>query len=174
MDEKRAFFVVGPENSGTRLLTRALIGSGCFGDYGHHQRMDDLNFQRQATCIAFRRSVPHSSRWPDVEHVIQRMKRAGYEVVVLVTTREVQAMARSQVVAQHAHSLLNAYEHIERAYYHIFAALGDLHGTGLFVVPYEATVLHPQSLADLLSSLGLTPSIPEIYNGNEKHYSPPP
>ena len=174
MDGKRAFFVVGPESSGTRLLTRVLIQSGCFGDDGHQQQMDDLDFSRRPARIVLRRSVPHRNQWPDVGRIVRRMERAGYEVVVLVTTREVQAMARSQVRAGHVHSLLRAYEHVERAYRRIFSALGELHGPSLFVVPYEATVLHPRSLADLLSGLGLTPSIPEIYDGNEKHYRPPP
>ncbi|MBN1814714.1 MAG: hypothetical protein JXA14_22935 [Anaerolineae bacterium] len=173
---KQAFFVVGPESSGTRLLTRVLIRSGCFGDDGHRQRMDDLVFYGRPSHIAFRRSVPHDGGWPDLARIVRLMRQAGYDVTALVTVRELQAMAKSQVRAGHVRTISTALGNIERAYRSIFAGLGKLYGTGLFVVPYEAAVLHPPSLADLVMSLGLTPASPltAIYDGNAKHYQRPP
>jgi LPS sulfotransferase NodH len=38
--DKRAFLVLGPESSGTRLMTKLLMVAGCYGDDGHVQRLD--------------------------------------------------------------------------------------------------------------------------------------
>jgi len=163
---KRAFFVVGPESSGTRHLTKVLMDGGCFGDDGHVQRMDDLNFQGRPDNIVLRRSIPHARRWPNLLHIIQTMQKAGYFVTTLAMVRDQYAMARSQVRIGHVPDTDTAWQNIDRAY----GQIAKLPLPMIFV-PYEAGILHPQSYNALLERLELAP--PEklyIYDGNEKYY----
>jgi hypothetical protein len=175
-EQKRAFFIIGPESSGTRLLTHILIDAGCYGNDGHYQSMDGRGYRGEfydrPPRIVFRRSVPHAGLWPPIQKLIERMRQAGYEVTVLVTVRDLTATARSQVLRNHEASTLKAHDNIDRAYRWIFDEVTRAHPAGLHVVPYEAGILHIEAVDALLQHLGLdcTASI-HLTDENGKHYA---
>lgn len=169
--DKRAFLVLGPESSGTRLMTKLLMVAGCYGDDGHVQRLDRDPLPNVPRLV-WRRSVPHGKQWPDLSAAIQRLQRGGYVVTVVVTSRDWHAMALSQIEQTHAPDVAGAIRNVQWAYHHIFRALYLTH-VPFEVVNYEALVSRPQAVtAQLMTRLGLpAPAEVSIYDGNAKYYA---
>lgn len=166
---QRAFLVIGPESSGTRLLTRILIQAGCLGQSGHSQRWDGAD--PVGDPIVWRRSFPHAGRWPNLPSIIQRLRDLEYELHTVVTTRDWWAMARSQNNGhQHVSSMEEAFSHIQEAYRLIFLGI-SVADACYTMVSYESLVLRGRAyLAWLMPHLGLP--VPEIglYDANAKWY----
>lgn len=170
---KRAYLVLGPESSGTRLMTKLLISAGCWGDDGHEQRLDGMNREALVRLgpplIVWRRSVPHAGEWPNVAGLVSGLRDCGYSVTALVMSRDWHATACSQLAAPHAETVAEALANIQRAYRDIFAGLD---GVPYEVVNYEALVLHGRPvLRYLMRRLGLDePCGVTVYDGNAKWY----
>jgi hypothetical protein len=93
-----AFFILGSEGSGTRMLTRAFVTLGAFGDYTHRQRLDNLDFGCARGHIVLRRTIPHDLEMPPIARLVTLMEAAGFErVVPILIVRDKDATARSQV-----------------------------------------------------------------------------
>lgn len=167
---KRAFFVTGPESSGTRLMTRLLMAAGCYGDDDHEQRLDNA-IPDNEPLIVWRRSVPHRGKWSQVNVALNALQLKGYKTTVIIMSRDWHSMAISQELAPHAVDVDAAQSNIRRAYRHIFACITD---TDRFeIVNYEALVQRPvKTVRYLFQRLGLTPpaELPQIYDGNAKYY----
>jgi len=170
---KRAFIVIGPESTGTRLWTRVLIGCGCYGDGGHSQRLDAM-IPKGEPLIVWRRSAPHAHKWPDLAAMAQRLRGAGYpSVQVLVTTRDWWATTRAQVRDGHVRSEDEAASHLRIAYAKIFDAL---YKTGLpfTVLSYEGLAQRgPAMIARLAEGWGLEAPAgwrETFFDGNAKYY----
>ncbi|KKN84449.1 hypothetical protein LCGC14_0289110 [marine sediment metagenome] len=159
----RAYLVLGPESSGTRMMTEILIAAGCVGDPGHDQHFDQ-EFPTEET-IVWRRSVPHGGEWPPLDLMIHRLKQSGYAVFAVVTMRDWTAMARSQVEHWN-HSFDSAINNIRTAYPYIFSSMLK------FQVPYIMTSYEslkeygPQK--DLFSAIGLEAPAFEVRDENRK------
>lgn len=170
----RAYLVLGPESSGTRLVTRLLIAAGCWGDDGHKQRMDGMSRATLLTLrpapLVWRRSVPHNGQWPDVRGIVEGLRDCGYTVTALVVSRDWHAMACSQLHAPHVKSVAEALQNISQAYRRIFAGLGE--DVPFEVVNYEALVAHPRPVLRYLARrLGLSePADVQVHDANEKWY----
>lgn len=166
----RAFFVVGPESSGTRIMTRLLLDCGLAGSAGHRQPWDNLRFPEPRQDIAFRRSIPHGGTIPDLEGIVRAMEAAGYTVTVLVMVRELYAMARSQVANGHVTDLVEALANIATAY-RLIARLAATAAVPIFYVPLEGLVAHPQAPEYFLRLLGLVPRRrTRLVDPNGKYY----
>jgi len=172
---KQGYFVVGPESSGTRLMTQLLMGVGCFGDYTHDQRLDEPGLWPDEQRLVWRRSVPHRHNMPDVFLCIMRMRSNGYNTTVLVMSRDWHSMAISQEQIGHVKSTTEALSNIQLAYTYIFNSLLD--ATVAFeIVNYEALVARPQECAHyLFNRIGLgsskQPKLPVVvYDGNARYY----
>lgn len=171
-DGKQAFIVLGPESSGTRLVTKLFIAAGCAGDSGHKQRFDDMLSNGEAIeepVIVIRRSYPYAKEWPNLGKLAGRLQRSGYEVRVVVVLRSLQYTALSSVRQKHTKNV----EHALRRSTEAARRIGtDLAETDLpFVwVTYEALVQRDGVMAWLFGWAGLpTPESVEIYDGNEKY-----
>lgn len=168
--DKRAYFVVGPESSGTRLWTDILIRAGCYGQSGHSQKMDGLMFADQPARIAFRRSLPHTGSWPPLTHIIERMEAADYEVTVVKTDRDPYYTVRSQLRIGHVSNAEQARSNIARAHQEIHKAVKAT-GCRFTLVSYELLVEMPDwYISHRLELLGL-PRVEgyEIRDGNAKY-----
>ena len=165
----RAFLVLGPVSSGTRLLTRLLIMAGCKGCDKHDQPFDE-KLPADEPLIVWRRSVPHGAwRLPDIQDMRRRLKHRGYEATVIIMSRDWYPTA-SSIVKYHPPETMNeAYDSIQNAYRFIFASID---GLPYELVNYEALVLSADDvIQSLFGRLGLpSPGDVDIYNGNEKYY----
>jgi hypothetical protein len=158
-------------------MTRLLIAAGCHGDDGHVQRLDtEIPRMRDigdAPGIAWRRSLPHDKRWPDIGQMLLRLDVAGYTPMVLVMSRDWHAMIASQLAAPHAPDGMTATANIRHAYHQIFRDLAEL-DLPYEVVNYESLVMRPHAtVRALLARLGLPApdALPPIHDGNAKHYA---
>lgn len=133
-----AVLVVGPESTGTRLVTEVMVRAGCHGS-AEHQQPWDVQPPDGVSPVVWRRSVPHAQAWPDLEAMVAALTDRGYAVRAVVTCRAWWPTVHSQVAAGHVRSVSEAVEHLRVAYPFIFRQLA---ATPYQVVPYEALVLH--------------------------------
>lgn len=164
----KAFIVMGPESTGTRLLTRVLISAGCAGDGGHEQRFDERipPPEEVGRDIVWRRSIPHfeSEKMPSLDRMERKL--AGYETKVLLTSRSFYPTAKSQMTHRdHIEDIQQAYERIRNGYAHAFDQVKD---RDFMIVTYEGMERSCNSICNHLD-LG-EPNI-DIYDGNEKYFS---
>lgn len=164
MNGKRAIMVLGPEASGTRLVTRILIAAGCMGDGGHDQRLDWE--PPTADLIVWRRSLPHDNVWPDIACMVRYLRLQGYEVSAIVTDRSdepmIVAQARDHVAAQPV-----AVNHIGRA-----RMLIETVPLTMMKVRYEDLIEHIAEVVAQIASFAEVPvpsHVEDIYDGNRKY-----
>ena len=159
---KRAFFVLGAESSGTRVLTRAFISAGCWGSDEHTQPLDNLIFSDSPDLIVFRRSLPHDFKWPDIIDIKQHIEKAGYDLITVGIVRDTDITALSQVRNQHVATVEKAEENIEKA----------IRIASLFVdafIHYHTFVTDAWYRKERFEDFGLPEPDMDFYNGNEKY-----
>ena len=162
-----AIFIVGPESSGTRMLTEAFINVGCYGDSEINQRMDDYNFTEN--LIVFRRSLPHGGNWPDIASIVKNMK--DYRVIPILILRDKEITIKSQLRAGHVLTEEESRHNIEFAIpyaYRHFAAVGLIP----LVIIYEAFVESKDLRRLFFTSLALMEPKMEFRNENFKYKLP--
>lgn len=170
---KRAFLVLGPPASGTRMMTGLMISAGCWGDSGHEQRLD--NNIPDEELIVWRRSVPHGTGWPNLGALISELVCKSYNVTALVMSRDWFAMSQAQAkepyAPLYAPNKFTTLDNLQRSYREIF---GTLRQTNIpfSIVNYETLVQRPHlALSALLGQLNLpTPDRVIVYDGNAKYY----
>ena len=171
---KRAFLVLGPESSGTRLMTRLLIAAGCNGSDDHFNQPFDGGVPMNGPELAiWRRSVPHDKQWANIPSMVRALRGANYRVMAVVTTRDWHATCRSQVAMGHVRDYKMAQDNLHDAYPHIFSGL-ERAQCNFVVVSYDALVRRPKPFLRVLMDMLELPfpeSIENIYDGNEKWYA---
>ena len=87
---RRAFFCLGPEGSGTHMLTDALVSAGCHEEawHGGWPENDNYRFNDMPDLFVFRRSLPHAHRWADLRAISGQMVKSGYIVQPLLIVRD--------------------------------------------------------------------------------------
>lgn len=162
---RKAFVVIGAESAGTRMLTKAFISAGCWGDSGHEQRVDNhMKFAHLPhDHIVIRRSIPHAGSMPKVGNVRSKLIRDGYTPTIVAVERDDSIVTRSQLRdEQHAHSPEQAAENIQNAKA-IVNEFAD------YRVEYEKFVTDPSYRQEFFSKLGLPSPKMDFFNGNEKY-----
>ena len=177
MTKPAGIFVVGPEATGTRLVTSIMIAAGAFGDAGHQQRLDsELPNALPGRPVVWRRSVPHGGKIPNLTGMLVGLIATGYRPLLVVTTREFHATVESQVRAGHVSNRAIAMAHIPVAYFEIFQAWAAVDmRTPVWLVSYEGLVQRPRAtIMNLVhwAGLELTPTslAIRINDGNAKYY----
>lgn len=152
-------------------MTRLLVEGGCWGDHGHAQRLDNRHLKTAANLIVWRRSLPHSGRWPPVAQMMRDLQGVGYGLTVLVMVRERMAMARSQLLRGHVASLAQAYGNIKTAYTMIFEAILMITVDDWTLIPFGTLALDGKAfLPGLFEGWGLQAPHTVVRDENLKHY----
>lgn len=147
----RAFLVLGPESSATRLTTRILIKNGCYGDGDNVQRLDTGGIEGDP--IVWRRSVPYASKWLKLSRLLERLR--SYDVIAVVTTRDWSCLVQSQVNRGHALTPAKGLVQTQHAMELIFSELYE-HEVPFIMSSYESLILHPErAQRGLIANLGL-------------------
>lgn len=166
MTEKIAFFVIGPESSGTKMLTEALIKTGVHGSYGHHQPMDNGNFSKLPDIIVFRRSLPHARQWASLESICRRFELFGYKVVPIVILREPAITRLSQVKNGHVPNVGAAIANMKKAKEVIKTFMVERQTV---TVSYEKFVADENYRLKFFKKIGRNPPVMTFYDGNKKY-----
>jgi hypothetical protein len=169
---RKAFLVLGPEASGTRMLTEAFCKLGVFGDAGHEQRLDDLNFAAAPDSIVFRRSLPHGGNgtrhWPAVGALATCLRGAGYRVIPVLILRDQEVTVQSQLRATHVESAESARANLEFAVRHVYIELAKV-GLWPMVVSYESFVRSRQVREVFFAQFGLPAPRMAFFDANVKY-----
>lgn len=169
--EKRAFLVLGPESSGTKMLTRSIMLAGAYGQDTHVQKMDDLNFGDRPPLIVFRRSIPHASKTPNIKKIYDLISKAGYKVTPIFIRRNDSCTANSQIRNGYVNNIQDALINMEYADNVVLSAFGKI-GVQVIRVKYEPFVTNPEIREKFFNILGLEePVSMTYYNANEKYYN---
>lgn len=168
MNDKRAFFVVGPESSGTRMLTRSFIlasAEECFR-WSNVMDPDLLNEIRvsEVPLLVIHRSLPHSGAWPLITKIEKRLIDANYEVQPLAIFRDWFSTIQSQIKRGFVEDQQEAEQNIRKAWREI-TTLEDV-----IYVSYEAFCKHISVRRWLFRDrLGLKVPDIQIYYANPQH-----
>lgn len=161
--------MVGPEGSGTYMLTEALVKSGCF----YIPEELDPDFERVLSLVTeqdvvIRRSIPHRNEFIDLYTIASIAKTAGYDVMAIAIFREPYSTWKS-VHRRSKTSKKDVFENMMGA----MTCVSELSmGFSVLPITYEAVVGNWnfrywlfEEYCDLNYPAGYT-----FYNGNKKHY----
>jgi hypothetical protein len=166
--KRRAFYVIGPESSGTRMLAKAFIRSGVFGDASHTQRMDFLDFAGRPDEIMFRNSIPHAHVMMPIADITKKMEACGYEVVHVLIDRDDKYLLLSKVKRGHRPDIEVAKENLPLERAHIEEQIKEL-GVEPIRVKYEDFVGSAELRRELFESLSLPEPNMYFFNANETY-----
>lgn len=182
---KRVFIIVGPESSGTRVVTRLFCMAGCVGDYEHEQRLDKFVYENDVgidetlgeghETIVLRRSIPHyPDKRPDILGIGAMFQEAGYEPYYVVTMRDWTCNALSKVVAGHCPAWPEAKECLTKEWADIGSIFAGFDGNFCVVLTSHLFVDPERTLSGLEGWLGL--SFPKnafkiVFDADGKYYS---
>lgn len=170
---KRAYMVVGPEASGTRLVTEILLYAGCFGDDSLGQLLDE-RIPHDQDLLVWRRSYPHGrGNWPSMSAMVEQLHKAGHrDIRVIVCMRDWHSLLNAQIRnGKHQPTIELALQSAQRSYKMIFRQIANL-GLPYWMVSYEALVQRPEvAQAAFLEMIGLKMDVPVlIHDANAKYY----
>lgn len=143
--------VLGAESSGTKLLARILVMSGCLGSEQHIQPFDATRTIPEAygRALVWRRSLPHAHQWPDLLALADVLSSKGYTPTILHIMRDEVPTAYSQLAHHHVRDFEEALTNTRRANQHILEFAGqtllDYH-----YVTYAGLCEYPMSMLNWL------------------------
>ena len=167
MSNKRAFFVVGSEGSGTYMLAEALVEAGCF--YIPEEMEQDLERVLKlniGTDVVIRRSIPHAGEFIDLYTLAAIMRDAGFDLRIIAIVREPNATINSVFnrVAQDKEGIL---DNMHGAW----TCISELmQGFVVLPITYEAITQSRGFQQWLFNELELDMPGYSFYDGNAKYY----
>jgi FkbM family methyltransferase len=93
----KAFIILAPENSGSRMLTRYMVETGCIGETGFTQKFDTELPAPESNIVWKTHNVGTVVGTVEIKSAITKAIKAGYEPVVLLLFRDPHALASGQV-----------------------------------------------------------------------------
>ena len=165
---KRAFYIIGPESSGTRMLTDAFIHAGVFGESDHFQEMDYMNLEGFPDDIVYRNSVPHAGHLTPIAAITSKIESFGYKVIHVVIDREDKYILLSKVKRGHRPDIetARAWLAIERE--HIATQMTKM-GVQPVLVQYEIFVSDAAERRKLFTSYMLPEPVMCFFNANDTY-----
>ena len=91
---KRAYLVLGPEGSGTKLVTRLFVEAGCQGEWSHKQKFDREG--PAGELVVVRRSYPHNGSWPNLKTLAGQLLEYEVRAVVMIRTYRCTVASRTR------------------------------------------------------------------------------
>lgn len=123
------YLVFGPERSGTRMLTSALISCGVQGEASHEQKYWDVGKQKvnwhlinpSKNTVVVRQSVPHNSNYTDLPKIVEEAEEYGFKVICLMIFRSIEGTAKSRL----AWNDKDRHKHVMKQRSYIFEMLSE-------------------------------------------------
>lgn len=185
---KRAYFVMGAESSGNRMMIDAIESSNDFGlggikvprnEYIYKGKWDTEDTVRQSLIkntpekLLYVTSVPRKTHpnkeFPNIYYICLNLRSVNYTIYPIVMYRDRRFVVASQISHNHVRSELQAHTNIDKAYEHIFSELADIHLYPL-IVKYENLVNDKRYRQLIFTHLELNPPEKfEFFDANEKY-----
>lgn len=157
---RKAVVVLGPESSGTKMLTECFVSSGYHGEAGDNQRLDNWNFSNLPDKIVYRQSVPHGKHWLRFNQFAPLLESQGFEILTKIILRDWVFTGKSQVRRGHTRNYATAISKIRKAQRQIFEQVPNPE-----FVFYEPFVSNEQYRNRLFSNWGVQPKV-DLFNAN--------
>lgn len=146
---KKAFLILGPESTGTRLHARMLKANGVFGGDGHYQKLDvmDRGLLEGHETVFLRRSFPHGGKKVSISPQVIALFE-GYPITAIVTMRAWKYILGSS-------NQIKTDKRVGEEYRRIFEFIFE-HNLAYVMSSMEALIAHPGAQqAWLFHTLGL-------------------
>ena len=164
---KRAFFVIGPEGSGTNMLAEAFVSAGCHYNPAYNSHLDDYEFEKMPDPFVFRRSLPHAHIWPELDELIWQMEAAHCSPRTVFILRDWHCTFQSVLRRDTERHFRSVEDNMRKA----FCIMGEMVSRAPIYVSYESFCLHPEFRRWLfVDRLGLKEPTIEIKYANDKYY----
>lgn len=163
---KQAFIILGQANSGCRMMRKAFIAAGCYGDTVKGIQVKDLRRGGLPDKIVLARSGPNEGG-TDFLELAQICMDAGYHVTPILIYRKTD-FALAGHCQHYGLTLEEAREYRETMTYLAYELAAWL-GVTLVVVPYEPFVTSASVRRLLFWQLGLQEPAMDFFNANEKY-----
>jgi len=161
MVDKKAYFIIGLEGSGTYMLRDAITNSG---EVFYHPD-ENSSFDKN---VVVRRSIPHAHIYPDITKDVERLEKDGFDILIIFMIRSADPCLKS-VMRRDPTKKLNMRDYWDRLAYlvrHIMIFFDRCE-----VITYEAFILDETFRRAFFERIGVSyPEDMEFYNGNEKYY----
>ena len=164
---KRAFLVMGEANSGNRMMRKAFMAAGCYGDTVKGIQIADLQRGNLPDTIVIARSGPNGEHIPDFIALAQACIDAGYTVTPVMIWRKSDFALAGH--CQHYGLTHQQALHYRETITFLAYELACWLKTPLVVVPYEPFVTSKEIRDLFFRQFGLNPPAMEFYNANEKY-----
>lgn len=176
---KRFYGIVGPESSGTKIITALFVKAGCFGDGPQHeQRIDKVISGSESlesigikpeNDIVLRRSVPYGASWPDLIVINNLFVSKGYQPLWIILLRDWTCNVQSKIKQNHKKDKDTANRYLFEEIKVIFKQVLSMN------VPFyvlNTSLLFErkrQALIRLEEITGLSFDCSDIYNADEQY-----
>ncbi|MBW1672996.1 MAG: hypothetical protein JRJ45_05015 [Deltaproteobacteria bacterium] len=158
---KTAYFIFGPEGSGTYMLAEAFVSVGCNYVDRAVEYVPDLSDEK----IVARMSLPCAGKFIPPSLLYAPYRRAGYECIFMTIFRDANASRKSVMRRDSTRVYSQVWEEYKKAMEYITGFLSS----GI-AVSYEAFVDSPGYRKWLFEFYGLPAPTGEWFNANEKYY----
>jgi len=188
---KSAYFVMGPESSGNRMMAFAVTSTGFLSDGGGVSGSLDKyiittewfkggvntsdiirSIESAPNRIVFSRSIPRrgypNKEWANIKSICNKLLEFDYNVYPLVMYRDKDIIIKSQVRRKHVPTEEIASKFIDKAYNHIDSNLFKVKLQTIRIV-YESFVTDETYRINTFKSIGLPPPNMEFFNANDKY-----
>lgn len=164
----KAFFVIGPEGSGTYMLAEAFVAAGCTYCDGEYipEWLED-NQDSLPENLVLRRSLPHAGKWPYFLPIIGALELCDYEVTLIFILRD-QAATELSVARRRPSDRYVPGANFGIALKTIGELFQEYNGR---VISYEYFINSKDYRRIIFEKFGLdNPKEMEFYDGNKQYY----
>lgn len=165
---RKAFFVIGPEGSGTYMLAEAFVAAGC--EYCDAEYLVDWLEDNQDMLpekLVVRRSLPHAGKWPYFPTMIDGLEMCKYEVTLVFIMRD-QFAAELSVARRRPNERYVPGANFGIALKTIAELYQEYNGR---VISYEYFFASKDYRRIIFEKFGLSnPTEMEFYDGNKQYY----
>ena len=185
---RMAYFVMGPESCGNRMMTRAINSAYDFGIGGQVEGtnkyvfktlwMKDKDFRKSLAeapnRIVFVRSIPRGSwpkkQWPPIAKYCIAFEEFNYDVYAIVMERKERFVIKSQVAHKHVPDEEKAKKMIAKSRRYINNQLKKA-GVPTYIIQYEKFVTDKNFREHFFVEVLKLNSPPKMkfYNANDKY-----
>lgn len=163
----RSFLVIGPESSGTKMMTRFLLDAGCsrLAEQGYLGNYPVYDGTRN---LVVHRSMPYAGKWESMPELIGKLSQQAPFGAAVVMLRSWPATISSQQNHKHARGEQAEWQ-TRWALGHIFSGL---QGVPFYPITYASAVSDDNLLRWLYTEFGMVAPdpLPRRDNRDARHY----
>lgn len=176
---KRFYGIVGPESSGTKVVTALFVKAGCFGDGPQHeQRLDKVVFGPESLQsigvkpeddLVLRRSVPYGADWPDLKFINNLFTGLEYSPLWVILLRDWACNVRSKIKQGHKKDAETANSFLSKEIRYMFVQVLEMNAPFFVLNTSLLFERKEQALTRLSEMTGLKFDCKDMFNPDRQY-----